>query len=141
VPLTTRDWAGLARELRRRVRIDTSATAPEDALSAVLLGRARPDGMARLVVALVRASGGTARYVVGVAPRRDTLYTHAWAEVRDRGRDDWESVDVANRSGLAATDLIRIGWAGSSHPDDLLTYVADVRFTPAPRFTPTEETP
>lgn len=141
VPLTTRDWAGLARELRRRVRIDTSATAPEDARSAIQRGRARPDGMARLVVALVRASGGTARYVVGVAPRRDTLYTHAWAEVRDRGRDDWESVDVANRSGLAATDLIRIGWAGSSHPDDLLTYVADVRFTPAPRFTPTEETP
>lgn len=141
VPLTTRDWATVARELRRRVRIDTAATAAEDALSALQRGRARPDGMARLLVALVRASGGSARYVVGVAPRQDTLYTHAWAEVRDRTRDDWQSVDVTRRSGLAPTDLVRIGWSGSSHPDDLLPYVADVRFTPAPRSTPTEDAP
>lgn len=141
VPLTTRDWATVGREIRRRVRIDTAATAAEDALSALTRGRARPDGMARLLVALVRASGGTARYVVGVAPRRDTLYTHAWAEVRDPSRDDWQSVDVGRRSGLADTDLVRIGWAGSSHPDDLLTYVADVRFTPAPPVTPTKDAP
>jgi hypothetical protein len=127
-----RDWRRVAEGVQRRVVVDTSITAAEDALGALEAGRARPDGLARLFVAVVQAGGGDARYVLGIAPRGDALYSHAWAEVRDPLRRAWDAVDPVRGGGRAATDLIRLAWAGSSHPDDLMPYVADVRFTPAP---------
>jgi hypothetical protein len=130
--LEARDWQRVGTALRERVTVDTNITAAEDALGALASGRARPDGLARLFVAVVQAGGGDARYVLGVAPRGEVLYAHAWAEVRDPLRRAWEAVDPVRGGGRAATDLIRLGWAGSSHPDDLMPYVADVRFTPAP---------
>jgi hypothetical protein len=130
-PLQARDWTSVATALRRRVTLDTSITAAEDALGTLQAGRGRPDGLARLFVAIVEAGGGDARYVLGVAPRGEVLYTHAWAEVRDPLRRTWMSVDPVRGGARAATDLIRLAWAGSSHPDDLMPYVADVRFAPA----------
>jgi transglutaminase-like putative cysteine protease len=122
------DWASVITAIRRRVTVDTSATAPSDAAGALAVGRASADGMARLFVALVRANRGSARYAVGVRPAGDTLYTHAWAEVFAVGRG-WRAVDPARGHAAAHTDLIRIAWAGSSHPDDFLPVIADVRFT------------
>jgi transglutaminase-like putative cysteine protease len=129
-PLAARDWPTVATALLARVTVDTSVTAPDDAPGTLGAGRGRPDGLARLFVAVVQAGGGDARYVVGVAPRGDTLHSHAWAEVRDPARRTWEAVDPVRGGRRAATDLIRLAWGGSSHPDDLMPYVADVRFTP-----------
>ncbi len=140
--ITAGDWTRLVTELGRSVRVDTAATAAEDALGALTAGRARPDGVARLLVAVLRAEGANARYVVGVRPSGDTLYTHAWVEVYVRERGQWMAIDPARGHAAAATDLIRLAWAGSSHPDDLLPYVADVRFTPvATPSTEREEQP
>lgn len=138
-PLQLRDWRRVAQALQRRVAVDTGITAAEDALGALEAGRARPDGLARLFVAVVQAGGGDARYVLGIAPRDGALYSHAWAEVRDPLRRTWDAVDPVRGGGRAATDLIRLAWAGSSHPDDLMPYVADVRFTPAPSASPESE--
>ncbi len=141
VPIAEDDWGTVIRRLAARVRFDTAAAAPVDAAGALAAGRARADGIARLFVAVVRAGGGMARYAVGVAPRGEMLYTHAWAEVRSRGRGSWSSIDPALGRVTADTDLIRIGWGGSSHPEDLMPHVANVRFTPAPRPTDGEEAP
>ena len=137
--IESRDFAALTRALRRRVRVDTLATLPMDAASALRTGRARPDGFARLAVALLRRHGVAAGYVVGIMPVGDTLYSHAWVEVaaRGSGSDTWNP-----RTGTrASTGLIRLARAGSSHPDDLLPRVADVRFTPVSEPTPGGEAP
>lgn len=131
VAIEGQDWPRIAAELARRVAVDTAVTATEDALATLETGRGRPDGFARLFAAVVQAGGGSARYVVGIAPRGEVLYSHAWVEVRDPLRRAWVAVDPVRGGGRAATDLIRLAWAGSSHPDDLMPYVADVRFTPA----------
>lgn len=135
-PLEARAWRRVATALLARVTIDTGVTAPDDALGTLTAGRGRPDGLARLFVAVVQAGGGDARYVVGVAPRGDVLYSHAWTEVRDPQRRTWDAIDPVRGGGPAATDLIRIAWGGSSHPDDLMPYVADVRFTPVMTASP-----
>ncbi|MEP6591445.1 MAG: transglutaminase-like domain-containing protein [Gemmatimonadota bacterium] len=119
----------LAEAIPRMAVVDTSATAPEDALGTLRAHRGRPDGLARLYVALARARGADARYVVGVAPRGDTLLTHAWAEVRDPSSNAWTAVDPVFGRARAGTGLIRLAFAGSSHPDDLRTMLAQARFT------------
>lgn len=132
--LESRDLRTLSRELLQRIRVDTATTLPVDAAGALRTGRARPDGLARLGAALLRHHGVPARYVVGVMPVGDTLYSHAWVEVPGRSNlsDTWDPLTGRR----ASSGLVRLARAGSSHPLDLLPAVADVRFTPAIEPTP-----
>jgi hypothetical protein len=120
--------AALAATLHRIVRIDTSATAPFDALGALRAGRAQPDGFARLFVAVLRASGVPSRLVIGVSPLGDKLRTHAWAEVRESRGAGWLAVDPVFGHMPASTTLIRLSVGGSSHPEEMLALLADVKF-------------
>lgn len=119
----------LAQEIPRLASVDTSASAAEDALGTLRNHRGRPDGLARLYVAIARAAGVDARYVVGVLPRGDSLLTHAWAEVREPVSNNWVAVDPVFGRARAGTGLIRMALGGSSHPDDLRTSLAQARFT------------
>ncbi|MGH7581666.1 MAG: transglutaminase-like domain-containing protein [Gemmatimonadales bacterium] len=124
------DSARVARavaSLRRMIRVDTAAGAHEDALGTLASRTGRPDGVARLFVALMRAAGIPARYVVGIEARGDTLLTHAWAEVWNHDRGGWWAVDPVSGMAMADTRLIRVAFAGSSHPDELLPMVANAR--------------
>lgn len=125
---TRQSLAELADTLRRLVRIDTSATAPFDALGALKAGRAQPDGFVRLYVAVLRASRVPARMVIGVSPEGDALRTHAWAEVRESRGTDWLAVDPVLGRVPATPSLIRLAYGGSSHPEEMLALLADVRF-------------
>jgi hypothetical protein len=113
--------------VRGRVTIDTAVGAPIDAAGALRVGTARPEGMARLAVALLRRHRFGAQLAIGVLPRGDTLYTHAWVEVRDPRTRLWSAIDPA-RGGRASNHLIRVAGTGSSHPMELLPRIADVRF-------------
>jgi len=115
--------------LTRTITLDTSYTASQEGLTTLKRKRGRADGIARLFVALAQASGQKARYVVGFAVLNDTLRTHAWAEVWDTEVLGWTAVDPVNGRVAASTYLIRTGFAGSSHPDDMLPIIADVRLT------------
>ncbi len=100
--------------IRHVVRVDTAAGAPQDALGTLATRRGRPDGIARLFVATVRAAGVPARYVTGVAVIGDTLYTHAWAEVwNPGGRGGWFAVDPVRGLVPAPTE---------SHPPGLCRF-------------------
>lgn len=115
-------------QIRARVRADTAIAAAPDAAGALREGRATVDGLARLAVAVMRRNGIAARYVTGVMPVGDTMFTHAWVEW-DRGRGRRGSLDpVTGRA--TSIGLIRLGVGGSSYPEDLWLHVADVRFTP-----------
>jgi hypothetical protein len=113
---------------RTLVRVDTSATAAEDALGTLGEHAGRPDGVARLFVALLRAAGMQARYAIGVYPVGDTLLTHAWVEVWGT-RSGWYAVDPVTGATAASTGLVRIAFAGSSHPDEMLALLANARLT------------
>ena len=91
--------------------------------------RDRPDGVARLFVALLRASGVPARYVVGVYARDTTMLTHAWAEIWSSTAGGWYAVDPVSGTLAANTGLIRLAFSGSSHPDELIALVANARLT------------
>ncbi len=129
------DWVvrldSLRRVLRRSVRIDTARALPQDAAGALRLGRARPEGAARLAVALLRATGTPARLAIGVLPRGDTLYTHAWVEFTAQGGPVLTFDPLTG--GPASTALIRVALAGSTRADELLPRLADVRFMPVDR--------
>ena len=118
----------LADTLRRMVRIDTSATAPIDARGALEMGRAQLDGLVRLYVAVLRASGVPARMVIGVSVPGRQLRTHAWAEVRESRGAGWLAVDPAFGQVPASTSLVRLAYGGSSHPEAMLALLADVKF-------------
>jgi transglutaminase-like putative cysteine protease len=120
--------ADLEAMLRRLVRVDTSATAPIDALGALRAGRAQPDGFVRLFVAVLRASGVPSRLVIGVSPLGDQLRTHVWAEVRESRGTGWLAVDPLFGRVPASTSLIRLSFGGSSHPEEMLALLADVTF-------------
>jgi hypothetical protein len=120
--------ADLAATLRGMIRIDTSAAAPLDAMGALRTRRAQPDGLVRLYVAVLRASGVPARMVIGVSPQGSALRTHAWAEVRESRGTGWLAVDPLLGRVPAATSLIRVAHGGSSHPGEMLALLADVRF-------------
>ncbi|MES2125101.1 MAG: transglutaminase-like domain-containing protein [Gemmatimonadota bacterium] len=121
--------ARLAQEIPRLASVDTSAAAAEDAVGTLRAHRGRPDGLARLYVAIARAAGVDARYVIGVLPRGDSLLTHAWAEIREPVSNNWVAVDPVFGRARAGTGLIRLAFAGSSHPDDLRASIAQARFT------------
>lgn len=111
-----------------RIKVDTSGTAPIDALGTLRDGRGRPDGLARLLAAVLTINGVTARRVIGVAPLADTLYVHSWVEVWNDSLKRWTGLDPLTVAP-AGTNLIRLALAGSSAPIDILPLVADVRFT------------
>lgn len=123
---TGTDFDRLAARLRR-FRVDTSAAAPVDAAGTLAAGRGRPDGLARLLVAVLHLHGWRARYVIGVAPVSDTLYSHAWVEHWQPAERRWVGIDPHTLEPLSA-GMIRLAKAGSSHPADLLPMLADVRF-------------
>ncbi len=126
---TRESLAQLSAMLHRRVRVDTSITAPLDALGALRTGRAQPDGFVRLFVAVLRASGVPSRMVTGVSPAGDELFTHVWAEVSETRGTGWFAVDPLLGRVPASTALIRLGIGGSSHPEEMLPLLADVKFT------------
>jgi hypothetical protein len=125
---TRQALTSLADTLRRLVRIDTSVAAPFDAIGALQAGRAQPDGLVRLYVAVLRAAGIPARMVVGVAPAGDTLRTHAWVEAHAPSGTGWLAVDPVLGRLPAAPSLIRLTFGGSSRPEEMLALLADVRF-------------
>ena len=112
-----------------RVRVDTSATAAEDALGTLSAHAGRPDGVARLFVALLRASGVPSRYVIGIYPQGDSLLTHAWVEIWSSLAGGWYAVDPVSGNVAANTGLIRLAMGGSSHPDEMLFMLANARLT------------
>ncbi len=111
------------------VRVDTAAAEPEDALGTLAAKVGRPDGVTRLFVALLRASGIPARYVVGVYPHDDTMLTHSWAEIWSETAGGWYAVDPVSGMAAANTGLIRLAFAGSSHPDEMLALIANAQLT------------
>jgi transglutaminase-like putative cysteine protease len=119
----------LAKAIPDLATVDTAATAAEDAVGTLAAHRGRPDGLARLYVAIAQAGGVTARYVVGVLPRGDRILTHAWAEVWDADRHSWYAVDPVFGRAIAGAGLIRLGYAGSSYPDDMRPILSQARFT------------
>lgn len=118
----------IATAISRRIALDTSYAAPVDALTTLREKRGRADGMARLFVAVARSIDLPARYVTGFTAVGGSLRTHAWAEVWDQ-RNGWYAIDPVTGAADASTALIRLGFAGSSHPEDLLPMLADVRLT------------
>lgn len=124
---TGTDFIRLAARLRA-FRVDTAATAPIDAAGTLSAGRGRPDGLARLVVAVLHLHGWRARYVIGVTPVADTLYAHAWVEQWSPADRQWIGIEPHTLEPMPAT-MIRLAMAGSSHPADILPMIADVRFT------------
>lgn len=120
--------ATIANAIARRITLDTSYAASIDALTTLRDRRGRADGMARLFVAVARAIDIPARYVTGFTIVGGTLRTHAWAEIWDH-RNGWYGIDPVTGAANASTALIRLGFAGSSHPEDLIPILADVRLT------------
>lgn len=127
--VSSTEFAALARAIGLRVQLDTAMQAATDAAGALRSGRARPEGMARLMVAVLRRHGFSARLAIGVRPAGDSLLTHAWVEAIHRNFADWLSIEPTTGE-LMSTAWIRLGHAGSAAPEDLLPLVADVRFTP-----------
>lgn len=128
-PLDRERLPGFMAAFRLLARVDTSAAAPEDALGTLGAKVGRPDGVARLFVALLRASGVPARYVVGVYPHDDTMLTHSWAEIWSETAGGWYAVDPVSGVVSANTGLIRLALGGSSHPDEMLALLANARLT------------
>lgn len=114
--------------VREAIRVDTSIDAAQDALGTLAARAGSPDGIARLLVALLRAAGMPARYAVGVYPRHDTFLTHAWVEVWVPQKGGWTAVDPATGS-TANTGLIRLAFAGSSRPEEMVMLLANARVT------------
>lgn len=111
------------------VRVDTALGSPEDALSTLGAKRGRPDGITRLFVAFLRASGVPSRYVIGIYPQHDTLLTHSWAEIWSENAGGWYAVDPVSSHARANSGLIRLAFGGSSHPDEMLAMLANARLT------------
>jgi hypothetical protein len=128
-PLTRDRLPGFIAAFRQLARVDTAAAAPEDALGTLGAKVGRPDGLTRLFVALMRASGVPTRYVVGVYPHADTMLTHSWAEIWSETAGGWYAVDPVSGAASANTGLIRLALAGSSHPDEMLALLANARLT------------
>jgi hypothetical protein len=128
-PYDRRDLERVATAIASRVRLDTTRSAAADAAGALRTGRALPEGLSRLMVAVLRHHGWRGRVAFGVRPAGDTLYTHAWVESFSPQRQIWRAIDPATGRAMPA-DWIRVAWAGSTLPELMLPIVADVRFTP-----------
>ena len=135
-------FAAWVASIREQVKLDYSAGAAQDAAGALSSGRARPEGLARLMVAALNRQGHHARLAIGVRPGGgDTLYTHAWVEYSRSRQGSWRAMDPFTGLPLD-TRWVRVNYGGSTAPGDLLPLVADVRFTPvAPGATEEGEAP
>jgi hypothetical protein len=109
-----------------RITVDPRPEAPADAVGTLAAGRGHPDGIARLLTAVLRANGERTRYVIGVAAAADTLYSHAWVETWQPAQRRWQAIDPLTMAPASAA-LLRLAWAGSSEPEDIFPLVADVR--------------
>jgi transglutaminase-like putative cysteine protease len=110
------------------VVLDVSDSAAYGATQTARLRRGRPEGIARLAAALLQRQGFTARMVTGILPTPDGVLTHAWVEVWRPGEGGWLAVDPVLGRVRASTGLIRLAIGGTAHPDDLVPWLADVRF-------------
>lgn len=135
-------FASWVASIRERVTLDYSPGAAQDAAGALASGRARPEGLARVIVAALNRQGHNARIAIGVRPGEgDTLHTHAWVEYSRYRQGSWRALDPFTGLPLD-TRWVRISYGGSTAPGDLLPLVADVRFTPvAPGATEEGEAP
>lgn len=128
----TADGAVRFDELRARFArfmVDTGPSGAIDAVGTLTAGGGTPDGLARLLAAVLGGQGGRARLVIGVAARADTLYSHAWVEYWVDADHRWVAIDPLTLRPSSAR-LIRLAAAGSSDPEELLPRIADVRFEP-----------
>lgn len=132
--------AGAVQAVGARVRPSDDPRAAIDAVRALASGRAQPEGMARLVAAVLQHHGHTARVAFGVRPVGDTMYTHAWVESLAPSGGSWRATDPLTGHPMPV-EWIRIGYAGSARPDELTPILADVRFTPVPDSAGTGATP
>jgi hypothetical protein len=126
--VTPTGFGALASQIARRVVLDTAARAANDAAGAARSGRARPEGLARLMTAVLQRHGFNARLAIGVRPVGDTLLTAAWVEAAHRSVGEWFSIDPQSGRQMH-TAWIRVSHSGSAEPEDLLPLVADIRFT------------
>lgn len=134
------DFTAVVRAIRSVVTIDTTMDWPEDAAGVLRQGRARREGAARLLAAVLLSAGWDAGIAIGVEPAGDTLRTHAWVEARRRGRSPVVSIDPLTGDLMPGTWL-RVASAGSAAPEDLFPVIADVRFTLSPRSDDSGEMP
>jgi hypothetical protein len=126
--VTPTGFGRLAQALARQVVLDTTPDAAKDAAGAARTGRASPEGLARLMAAVLLRHGFSARLAIGVRPVADTLLTAVWVEAVHRNLGEWLAVDpISGR--LMSTAWIRVSHAGTAEPAELLPLVADVRFT------------
>ena len=99
------------------------------AMNALRGGQGSPDGKARLLVSLARASGVPARVVRGIAVLPQGAFAHAWGELWVAGA--WTAADPTSGQFPAAASLIPIGVGERSRPTDLIPLIASARFLPA----------
>ena len=107
--------------------VDLAPTAVGSALAALRARRAGPDGKARLLASLARASGLPARAVSGVAVFPDGVFAHAWTEL---WLDRWVAADPSTGQLPASASLIRLSVGERSRPIELLPLVGSARFLP-----------
>jgi hypothetical protein len=126
--LTAGDSArALTRWVGQRVSTDLAPTAVGTALGTLRSRRGSPDGKARLLATLARASGIPARVVTGVAVLPEGIFAHSWTELW-LGR--WIAADPTFGQMPASASLVRLSIGESSRPVDLLPLVASARFLP-----------
>jgi hypothetical protein len=125
-PFTAQRLPALLASVRAAIKVDTSIDAAQDALGTLAARAGSPDGIARLMVAVLRRAGMPARYVVGVYPRGTALLTHAWVEVWAPQNGGWIAIDPASGT-FANTGLIRLAFAGSSRPEEMMMQLANAR--------------
>ncbi|HSE52147.1 MAG TPA: transglutaminase-like domain-containing protein, partial [Gemmatimonadales bacterium] len=122
----------LTRWVARQIGTDTGATASAAAVFTLRARRGGPEGKARLLAAMARASGIPARVVSGLALLPDASYGHTWTELWD-GR--WVAADPTFGHVPASASLLRLAVGGRSRPIDLVPLAGSARFLPirAPR--------
>jgi transglutaminase-like putative cysteine protease len=122
----------LTRWVARQIGTDTGATASATALFTLRARRGGPEGKARLLAAMGRASGIPSRVVSGLALLPDGSYGHAWTEL---WAGHWIAADPTFGHVPASASLLRLAVGGGSRPIDLVLLAGSARFLPirAPR--------
>ncbi|MGQ0702865.1 MAG: transglutaminase-like domain-containing protein [Gemmatimonadales bacterium] len=108
---------------RARTEVHGSGTA----MNTLRGSQGSPDGKARLLVSLARASGIPARVVRGIAALPQGAFAHAWGEMWVAG--NWRTGDPS-LGHVPAASLIPISIGERSRPTDLVPLVASARFLP-----------
>ena len=119
--------ANLTRWVATQIATDRSPGGVGTAPSTLRNRRGTPDGKARLLASVARASGIPARVVSGVAVLPQGHFGHAWVELW-AGR--WIAADPTFGHFPASASLIRIRLGERSRPPDLVPLIASARFLP-----------